>query len=95
MSETTVIVLVVLSVCAFGYAGWVCVHTRMNRVFWGMVAAVAAAAGGLFAAAMSAPGWDALIYAVLLVIGAAPAGTALMLGGGLGYLTRPKYLMPS
>lgn len=45
--------------------------------------------GGLALLTLTTPGWDGLVYLVVLVFGCAPAGVGILIGSILGRLHRP------
>ena len=95
MSEQVILILTAFFAAGSGLMGWFTIHYHKHTFFCCLVAAIAVVSAGFAIAMFATPGWDALIYAILLILGSLPAATALFLGGGIGMLTRFKLLIPS
>lgn len=78
-----------------GLLGWFTVHNRSTTLYWIALWLSVAASLAFFYGLMTVPGWDALTYGFFLVLGSLPAMGALVLGGGIGMMTRPRCAIPS
>lgn len=58
---------------------------RAMTTLWVMFLAVSALMAFL---TYATPGWDALLYLIILVVGCAPAGVGMLIGGTIGRLHR-------
>ncbi len=95
MSDIAIIAILVTVVTIIGLVGWATVQQRAMKWFWTALGIPAAISACLFAAASTASGWDGVTYMALLVFGSLPATAAVLLGGGIGLITRPKLPRPA
>ena len=95
MSDTAIIAIpVVLSLIA-GAIGWRTIHKRVYALFWSTFGLIAVVTAGLYAAAVTVSGWEAIAYLALMIVGSLPATVALLLGGGIGLITQRRMALPS
>lgn len=85
-----VFVIIALVVAVFGVVGWLSTHKAMGSLFWTTFGGIAVLSGYWGVQMVDAAGWDGLGYLILLVLGSAPAGLALLFGAGIGLLTCKK-----
>ena len=95
MSDAVFLVVPGLIALITGALGWGLTHKRKYGVYWSLFGIVSLVSVVLYGAAESAPGWGGIVYAVYLLGGSLPATAALLVGGGIGLVTRPRLMLPS
>ncbi|MEM6759538.1 MAG: hypothetical protein AAF601_08680 [Pseudomonadota bacterium] len=95
MEEVLVFAIPIVSVSAAGLFGWFSVHRRAAGLYMLGLMLILAGAALLYLVAEVAIGWDSLGYTLLMMFGALPAAAGLILGGGVGLITRPQLMLPS
>lgn len=82
--------LVLIIALVFGTLGWFSTHKAITALFWTLLGGIGLVSGYWSFQATAVSGYDGLGYVFLLVLCSAPAGVALLLGAGIGLLTREK-----
>ena len=95
MSDTAFVLIPILLGLVAGAYGWRTVHKRVYPAFWIAMGLVLAASLGLYAAAVTAVGWDGIAYLVMIILGTVPAAAAMLVGGGIGLVTQRRLALPS
>jgi len=95
MSDIEIFAIPVVIALITGAIGWTSVHKRAKALFWTVFGLTGFVSAMLFTAGALSTGWDGIIYFVLLVLGGLPAAAAVLIGGGIGLVTRPQLGIPS
>ena len=95
MSDTAIIIIPILLGLGAGFVGWRTVHRRVYKAFWIVMGLVLLVSAGLYAEAVSAPGWDGIAYLIMLVMGSLPVTVAMLVGGAVGLVTQRRLALPS
>ena len=95
MSETVAIAISALISVTAAILGWRAVHRRNTKGYWIALAVAVATSGYLYLAALSANGWDGITYLILMICGSLPVTATLLIGGGVGLVTRQRLQLPS
>lgn len=95
MSDVAIFIVPGLVALISGALGWGLAHKRIYGVYWSLFGIASMISVVLYWAAETAPGWDGIAYAVFLIGGSLPAAAALLIGGGIGLVTRPRLMLPS
>ncbi|MEO0667889.1 MAG: hypothetical protein AAFZ99_08235 [Pseudomonadota bacterium] len=95
MSEAAILLVPAVVGLIAGSLGWGLVHKRIYGVYWSLFGVVSLISVGLYGALDTAPGFDGIVYAIFLMGGSLPAAAALLIGGGVGLVTRPRLMLPS